>query len=95
MFLNVLLQVQTKRFIYCTLKLKLTTNFLFLFLSEQVTTVAGSTQGYKDGFGTDAHFQHVAGILLDPDLEMLYIADSVSFYVVKILLFYSFVYAVI
>ena len=52
-------------------------NFEF---SDKVTTVAGSTQGYKDGYGTDAHFQHVAGILLDPDLQMLYIADSVRFH---------------
>ena len=44
---------------------------------DQVTTVAGSTQGYKDGHGPQAHFQHIAGISLDPELEMLYIADSV------------------
>lgn len=41
-----------------------------------VTTIAGSTQGYKDGFGTDTHFQHIAGITLDPEMDMLYIADS-------------------
>ncbi|XP_066933163.1 NHL repeat-containing protein 2-like [Clytia hemisphaerica] len=44
--------------------------------THQVTTVAGSTQGFRDGFGHEAHFQHIAGILLDPELEMLYIADS-------------------
>ncbi|XP_047130370.1 NHL repeat-containing protein 2 isoform X1 [Hydra vulgaris] len=41
-----------------------------------VTTIAGSTQGFSDGFGKDAHFMHVAGITLDPILELLYIADS-------------------
>lgn len=57
-------------------------NFEF---SDKVTTVAGSTQGYKDGYGTDAHFQHVAGILLDPDLQMLYIADSVRFHYFRLI----------
>jgi len=36
--------------------------FFYSYLG-QVTTVAGSTQGYRDGFGTDSHFQHIAGLM--------------------------------
>ena len=44
--------------------------------TQEVKTIAGSTQGFSDGFGPNAHFKHVAGITIDPELEMLYIADS-------------------
>lgn len=44
--------------------------------TQEVRTVAGSTQGFADGFGPYAHFKHIKGLTIDPDLEMLYIADS-------------------
>ncbi|XP_057301823.1 NHL repeat-containing protein 2-like [Hydractinia symbiolongicarpus] len=44
--------------------------------TRKVTTIAGSTQGFANGFGKEAHFKHIAGITLDPEMEMLYIADS-------------------
>ena len=42
-------------------KIRLTIAFYFSLLVE-VTTVAGSTQGFSNGFGKNAHFKHIAGI---------------------------------
>jgi len=44
--------------------------------TREVKTIAGSTQGFSNGYGKDAHFKHIAGISLDPELSLLYIADS-------------------
>ncbi|XP_066289015.1 uncharacterized protein [Branchiostoma lanceolatum] len=43
-----------------------------------VTTIAGSAQGYQDGFGKDAHFHHTAGMVVDEDKAMLYVCDSAN-----------------
>ena len=34
---------------------------LFLCCAGKVTALAGSSRGYKDGFGPDAQFHHPAG----------------------------------
>ena len=44
--------------------------------TQEVVTIAGSTQGFADGFGLYAHFKHIAGIIIDPQAEVLYVADS-------------------
>jgi DNA-binding beta-propeller fold protein YncE len=45
-------------------------------LTLQVTTLAGSKQGYKDGTGTDAQFFHSAGMCVHHRDRQIFIADS-------------------
>jgi len=44
--------------------------------TRKVTTLAGSTSGFSNGFGEEAHFSHVAGMTLDDEEDVLYLADS-------------------
>jgi len=46
-----------------------------LVLSQQVTTVAGSTYGYIDGLGLQAQFNNPSGICVD-DAGYIYVADK-------------------
>lgn len=41
-----------------------------------VTTLAGGAQGFRDGVGLKAKFHHSAGMAIDPEKRMLYVADS-------------------
>jgi len=46
--------------------------------TRHVTTLAGGSQGYKDGTGQDAKFHHTAGMVIDLDERVLYVADSAN-----------------
>jgi ATP-dependent protease HslVU (ClpYQ) peptidase subunit len=48
-----------------------------------VSTLAGSTLGYSDGFGTEAKFKYPAGIFIDPN-ENVYVGDNQNYKVRKI-----------
>merc|ERR1712054_99675 len=43
--------------------------------TQKVSTLAGSSQGYKDGTGKAAQFWHPAGVSTSPDGSTLYVAD--------------------
>ncbi len=49
----------------------------------KVTTIAGSTQGYRDGQGGAAQFNFVFGIVIDKN-NMLYIADAFNHKIRKV-----------
>ncbi len=48
---------------------------LSAFSQHQVTTLAGSSQGYSDGTGLSAKFQAPTGLCVSPDGSAVYVAD--------------------
>jgi hypothetical protein len=44
-------------------------------LTDKVTTIAGSSQGMKDGIGVDAQFDWPCGINFNPHDGYLYVCD--------------------
>lgn len=54
-------------------------------LERNVTTLAGSTGGYTDGQGINAHFQHLQGIAVDNDGN-LFVAYNGNFKIRKIMM---------
>merc|ERR1712054_127396 len=43
--------------------------------TQKVSTLAGSTKGYKDGTGKAAQFTHPSSVSTSPDGSKLYMAD--------------------
>jgi sugar lactone lactonase YvrE len=46
-----------------------------LFLIDRVTTLAGSSKGYKDGIGSIAKLFYPTGMCFNPHDNCLYICD--------------------
>lgn len=50
----------------------------YWFVCIVVSTFAGSTQGYEDGEGINAKFNHPFGIILNPLDDCLYVCDNAN-----------------
>jgi hypothetical protein len=48
---------------------------LFIYLTGQVTTLAGSSNGFQDGIGFDAKMNNPIGMCLNPHDNCLYVSD--------------------
>ena len=53
-------------------------------VQDYVTTLAGSTQGYADGFGTAAKFSMPSGLAVDGHTRLLFVADTANYAIRKI-----------
>lgn len=54
--------------------------------SGMITTIAGGDPGYADGPGKDAKFNRIFGIVIDPQRNILYVADDGNNRIRKIIL---------
>jgi hypothetical protein len=75
-------------------------NFVFVFVIflvlGQVITLAGATiSGFNDGLGTNAKFNTLVGVAVNPIGSMLYVADSFNNNIRGILLSSGEVYSII
>ena len=53
----------------------------FFFLSTgKVSTLAGGTEGFRDGVGTQAQFFHPTGLTFDHRTKVIYVTDQVRLY---------------
>ena len=53
--------------------------------SGKAIILAGNRQGYAEGFGVDAHFNHPTGITVEPKTGDLVVADSANYLVRRIM----------
>lgn len=49
------------------------------FIKGEVRTLAGGTEGFKNGIGKQARFFHPTGLTFDNKRKIIYVTDQVSF----------------
>jgi hypothetical protein len=59
---------------------------LFDILTGQVTTIAGSSKGIQDGFGSNVQMKNPFGVCLNPYDNCLYVSDSGNHKIIKVTL---------
>ena len=63
--------------IYLAVNLTITCFFLS---TGKVSTLAGGTEGFRDGVGTQAQFFHPTGLTFDHRTKVIYVTDQVRLY---------------